>query len=204
MQFLLSIEQLDDITCYSWDAAFSPKEEQQIADVLQMDNINKLTRVNIGPGADLMVILLAINTIAETFLVASKILEGTAAWKKLIAKIKGFIHRQELISIDEDGAKILAIDYLSQHYQYDKIELIANHVINITDISGMIQLSDKLAKRPHNYYVQAYCLDGEFKIILGITSTGDVNLIKAFCLSNYGLEELQDNARCIRPVTGQK
>lgn len=193
MQILLNIDGLADITNDSWEERFSPEEEKRIADTLQMENVEELSRVNIGPGADLMVILLAINTIAETYLVASKILEGSDGWKKLIAKIKEFICKQELVSVDEDGAKLLAIDFISQHYQYERIDLIASQVINITDVSGMIHLSSELAKRPHNYYVQAYSLDNEIKIILGITSDGEVKLIKAYGWSPYGLNEQEDN-----------
>lgn len=189
MQILLNIDELAEITNDSWDEHFSPEEEKRIADTLQMGNVEELARVNIGPGADFLVILLTINTIVETYLVASKILEGYDGWKRLIAKIKQFINRRELVSVDEDGAKILAIDFISQHYQYKSIDLIASQVINITDVSGMICLSSELAKRPHNYYVQTYCLDNENKIILGITSDGEVKLIKAYGWSPYGLNE---------------
>ena len=192
MKLLLSIDELEDIVNDSWEENFAEKEEHKIIDVLQMSNIKKLARVNIGPGADLMVILLAINTVADSFLIASKILEGTEGWNKLITRIKSFICKHELVSIDEDGAKILAIDYISQHYQYEKIELIASQVINITDVSSMIRLSDELAKRPHNFYIQAYCLDEENKIIIGITSSGKVQLIKSFGWSPYGLMELEE------------
>lgn len=192
MQILLNKDELADIANDSWEEHLSKEEEKRIADILQMEDVEEITRVNIGPGADLMVILLAINTIADTYLVASKILEGTDGWKKLISKIKQFISKRELVSIDEDGAKILAIDYLTQHYQYERIDLISSQIINITDVSGMIRLSSELAKRPHNYYVQAFCIDNENTIILGITSDGEVKLIKAYGWSPYGLSELED------------
>ena len=88
MQILLNTDELAEITNDSWDEHFSPEEEKRIADTLQMENVEEITRVNIGPGADLLVISLAINTIVDTYLVASKILEGSDGWKKLIAKLK--------------------------------------------------------------------------------------------------------------------
>jgi len=192
MQILLNIDELADVTNDGWEEHFSTEEERRIVETLQLENVEELARVNIGPGADLMVILLSINAIADTYLVASKILEGSAGWKKLISKIKQFINKRELVSVDEDGAKILAIDFLTQHYQYERIDLISSQVINITDVSGLIRLSSELAKRPHNYYIQAYCLDNEKKIILGITSDGEVKLIKAYGWSPYGLNEQED------------
>lgn len=154
-----------------------------------MEGVQKLSRVNIGPGADFLTILVVINTIADTYLVASKLLEGSEAWKKLLEKIKGFISKKQLISIDEEGAKFLAVDYLVSHYSCDSIELVDSHVINITDISGMVRNTSELAKKPHNYYVQTYLVNGEDTVVLGIRSDGEVKLIKAFGLSNYGLDE---------------
>jgi len=153
--------------------------------------VEKLERVIIGPGADLLVILAAILTITDTVLLAPNILEGYDSWKKLIERIKGFISKKQLVSIDEEGAKLLAIDYIVNHYSCNDIELVDSHVINITDISGKVRNTSELAKRPHNYYVQTYRINGEDRIILGIRSDGEVKLIKAFGLSNYGLCELK-------------
>lgn len=191
MELLLNIDELSHITNDGWDDSFKEKEERQIKEVLQMDGIEKVARVNIGPGADLLTILVAINITLDTYLVASKILEGSEAWKKLIVKIKDFISKKQLLSIDEDGAKILAINYIVEHYSYDDIELIDSHVINIAEVSCKPDASSDLAKKPHNYYIQTYCINGENRLILGIRSDGEVKLIKGFGLSNYGLIEMQ-------------
>lgn len=190
MELLLNIDELSDITNRGWDESFQADEEKQIKDVLQMDGVERVARVNIGPGADLLTILVAINTLVDTYLVASKLLEGSEAWKKLISRIKGFISKKQLVSIDEDGAKLLAIDYLVSNYSCDTIEFVDSHVINITDISGMVHNTSELAKKPHNYYVQTYHVNGENTVILGIRSDGEVKQIKTFGLSNYGLNEI--------------
>lgn len=57
----------------------------------------------------------------------------------------------------------------------------------------MIRFSDELAKRPHNFYILAYCLDDENKIAIGITSRGKVQLIKSFGWSPHELMELEEN-----------
>lgn len=191
MEILLNIEELSDITNDGWDDTFKKDEEQQIRNVIQMDDVTKVARVNIGPGSDFMTILTIVNTVVETFLIASKLLEGSEAWKKLIDKIKGFISKCQLVSIDEEGAKILAIDYISEHYSYDSIELVDSHVINIAEVSCKPDASSELAKKPHNYYVQTYCINGEDRLVLGVRSDGEVKLIKAFDLSNYGLHEIK-------------
>lgn len=191
MELLLNIEELSDVTNDSWDDSFKKDEEQQIRNVLQMDDVDKVARVNIGPGSDFMTILTVVNTVVETFLIASKLLEGNDGWKKLIGIIKGFISKKQLVSIDEEGAKILAINYISEHYSYDAIELVDSHVINIAEVSCKPDASSELAKKPHNYYVQTFCINGEDRLILGVRSDGEVKLIKAFDLSNYGLHEIR-------------
>ncbi len=191
MELLLEIEELSDITNNSWNQSFQAEEEKKIKEVLQMDGIERLERVNIGPGADVMTILVIINTIVNTFHLPKRIKDGYEIWKDIILKIKEFISKKQLVSIDEDGVKLLAIDYIVTHYDCDTAELIDNHVINITDLSGIINSSSELAKRPHNYYIQTYCLNDLETIILGIRSDGEVKLIKHFGLSNYGLEEIK-------------
>lgn len=190
MELLLNIEELSHITYNGWDETFDAKEEKQIKDVLQIDGVEKLARVNIGPGADLLTILVFINTIAETYLVASKILEGSESWKQLITKIKGFISKNQLVSVDEDGAKVLAINFILEHFSYDKLVIVDSHVINLSELSGMLSTSFMLAKTPHNYYILTFSVDGEDHLIIGVRSDGEVKLIKHFGLCNYGLDEI--------------
>lgn len=192
MELLLDIDELSDITNNSWDESFTESEEKHIKNVLQIDGVENLLRVNIGPGADLLVILTTIFLVTDTLLFAPKLMEGYDSWKKLIERIKGFISKKQLVSVDEDGAKLLALDYIVNHYHCDAIELVDSHVINITDLSGMIRNTSELAKRPHNYYIQTYYINGENSVILGIRSDGEVKLIKEFRLSNYGLVELSE------------
>ncbi len=131
-----------------------------------------------------------INTIVNTFHLPKRIKDGYESWKGIILKIKELISKKQLVSIDEEGVKLLAIDYIVTNFDCDAAELIDSHVINITDLSSMINSSSKLAKKPYNYYIQTFCLNGEETIVLGIRSDGEVKLIKHFGLSNYGLTEI--------------
>ena len=188
MELLLDIDELSDITYGGFDETFKNDDEKQIKNVLQIDGIEQVARVNIGPGADLLTICVVINTVLDTFLVASKLLEGCESWKKLITKIKSFISKRQLVSVDEEGAMLLAIDFISSNYKYNDIALIDSHIINIAEVSEAYTFD--LANKPHNYYIQTYRINGEEKIIVGIRSDGEVKLIKSFGLSNYGLVEI--------------
>lgn len=190
MELLLDINELSDITNNSLDESFQVDEEKQIKNVLQLDGVERLERVNICPGADVLTILVIINTIVNTFHLPKRIKDGYESWKGIIMKIKDFISKKQLVSIDEEGVELLAIDYIVANFDCNTADLVDSHVINITDLSGMINSSSELAKRPHNYYIQTYRLDGEETIILGMRSDGEVKLIKHFGLSNYGFEEI--------------
>ena len=190
MELLLDINELSDITNNSLDESFQVDEEKQIKNVLQLDGVERLERVNICPGADVLTILVIINTIVNTFHLPKRIKDGYESWKGIIMKIKDFISKKQLVSIDEEGVELLAIDYIVANFDCNTADLVDSHVINITDLSGMISSSSELAKRPHNYYIQTYRLDGEETIILGMRSDGEVKLIKHFGLSNYGFEEI--------------
>lgn len=191
MELLLNIDELSDITNNSWNQSFQANEEEKIKNVIQLDGVERLERVNIGPGADVLTILVIINTIVNTFHLPKRIKDGYDSWKGIILKIKDFISKKQLVSIDEEGVELLTIDYIVTHFDCNTADLVDSHIINITDLSGMINSSSELAKKPHNYYIQTYRLDGEDTIILGICSNGEVILIKHFGLSNYGLEEMK-------------
>ena len=190
MELLLSIESVSDIVNDSWDLDFSDKEERKIREAINLEGVNKLARINIGPGADFLVILAAVNIVVDAFLVGSKALEGMESWKKIITKIKGFKQKNELVSLDAEAAELLAIDYLYGRFEYDTIKLIDSHCFNITNLEGLVQNSSYLARKPYNYYIQSYLLDNEHHVIVGVTSSGEVTILKQFGLSNYGLEEI--------------
>lgn len=186
----MNIESVSDIVNNSGDLEFSEKEERKIREAISLDGVNKIARINIGLGADLLVILAAVNIVADVFLVGSKALEGMESWKKIIAKIKGFKQKNELVSLDAEAAELLAIDYLYGRFEYDTIKLIDGHCFNITDLEGLSQISSNLARKPYNYYIQSYLLDGERHVIVGVMSSGEVTILKQFGLSNYGLKEI--------------
>lgn len=190
MKVLVDIDKLRDIVNDSWNTTFTVEESRQIHAELGIDGVTQVLRVNIGPGADLLVILVVINTVVDSFLVASKLLEGIDGWKKTISWFKQLMKSEELVSVDEAGATVLALDYLARNYDYDTISKEDTHMIPFSDLLGMIPANQTgVARHPHAYYVQTYLLDSDLYCVLGIKSTGEVNLIKSFRLNPYALQE---------------
>lgn len=59
----------------------------------------------------------------ETFSLIPSALDGMKQWKSVIETIKRLIAKRELVAIDEKGAQMLAIDYMSNHYSYKYLHI---------------------------------------------------------------------------------
>ena len=142
MEILLNIDELSDIVNNGWDESFKENEEQQIKEMLQMDGVDKLARVNIGPGADLLTICVVINTLFDTFLVASKLLEGCESWKKLITKIKGFIHVVHIAEVSDRYAFELANEPHNYYIQTYSIDFEERLILGIRSDGEVLLIKD--------------------------------------------------------------
>ena len=191
MELLFHLKELDD---KSPVASVRPIVEDEVRKSLELeDESATFSMVNIGTGADFFVILSTILLVKDFVMMAPSVLEGLESWKVLIGKIKRWISKRDLISGDEEFAKLVAVDYLMSHYQYEKHRLVDMHTIETCDFSSMIINRDgELPKHPHNYYIQTYELNDGRIIILGIKSSGEVNLIKVFECDPYGLLEIEE------------
>ena len=152
----------------------------------------KVTEVNIGPGADWIVTLIEYADVFLTlFSLPTVIKDGIKDWKWLIEKLRGFRSRKEMISVDEDGAACLAIDYLAEKYGEDaKLEIICHYIIPLADLSGMIHFQEEtFASHPYDYYIQAYRVNSIIKI-LGIRATGEIRELESFEVTAWGVEDI--------------
>lgn len=188
MQILLNIEEdvyyelCPNDSNLNWEAlerVYGLKESEESVDI-----------VNIGPGADWMVLLTTFN-IAWTLFQAPDIIRNSLdTWKRLINKIKSFKSNKKLISLDLDAAGMLAIDYLAEKYGDDSdFNLMDAHAIPIVDITGMVRnAKPSLADHPYGYYIYTFSLAGRI-IVMSVRSTGEIRELEAF---NYSLEGLED------------
>lgn len=75
---------------------------------------------------------------------------------------------------------------IARHETITSLEKIQDTTINLVDVSGMIPLNSNLSAKPHNYYIQAYRINNEDIYVIGITSSGEVSIIKHFGFNPYG------------------
>ena len=187
MQLLLDIEELFQVI----ESLDDPDAEKQAKETIGLRDEDSVKCANIGPGADWLVILTTISTVGLAILKGPTVIrDGLRDWKWLIDKIKGYINKQQLVSVDEEGAFYLAVNYLAEKFGEDaSFRLIDSHTFNIVDLSGMIINREKsLADHPHNYYVFVFNIAYR-NIVLSVRSTGEIRQLESFDDMPYGLSD---------------
>ena len=88
-------------------------------------------------------------------------------------------------------AASIAIELISQKEEIVKLEKIHETTINLVDVSFMLPQNISLSAKPHNYYIQAYRINDEEVYVVGVTSTGNADIIKHFGFNPYGIRDIK-------------
>ena len=115
--------------------------------------------------------------------------DGIDGWIEIGKKLQKLFRGKKIVSIDIDGATALAIDQIAKQGRIVSLEKIQETTINLVDVSGMISVNSELSKKPHNYYIQTYRINDEDIYVVGIKSSGEVEIIKHFIFNPYGISE---------------
>ena len=188
MQVLLNIpEAYFEDEC---SPAFAYKERAKIEKEYNLRPMDDIEVVNIGPGADWIVILATISIAWKVFQVPGQIKKSLEGCDWLIKKLKGYIKKDQLVSLDQDAAGMLAIDYLANKYGEDEsFDLLDSYTIPIVDITGMVRNSiGGLTNQPHCYHIFTFRIAGRI-IILSVRSTGKIRELETFHDMPYGLSD---------------
>lgn len=192
MELLLNLEKFEEKIN---GEGLTPADIEQIKKELEFDGDKEVSEQNIGPGADVMVILVSILTVANIFLLGDKIDKGIEGWVKLGKRLKNLFSKKELVAVDKDGASLLAIEFISTFETIQSLEKEAEHEINLVRLDGLFgdgRTPNELISKPYNYFIQTYLVNDDKHYVIGVKSTGEVNLIKCFEFGNpYGLSEIK-------------
>jgi len=190
MEILLNIDNYEE-----WESngnlALSKNEKERIKEQINFGNIRKYSIANIGPGADWIVILLLFDLGLQLIKVGAEINDGIDGWIGLGKKLHKLFYRNKIVSIDNDGATALAINLIAKKEKIDRLEKIQESTINLADLSGFIRGNKGLSNKPHNYYIQTYCINNNDVYVIGVKSTGKAEIIKHFCYDLNGLVEIK-------------
>lgn len=188
MEILVNIDNYEEWACDD-SSDFSDKEKENIKKQVGFDNITDIELVNIGPSADFFVILLVVSI--GLIKLGAEINDGINGWIGIGKKIRSLFRRKKVVSVDKDGAAALAIELIARKENIIRLVKIQETTINLADLSGMIPDNKGLSKRPHNYYIQTYCVNDDDIYIIGIKSTGETNIIKHFSYNLHGIDEIK-------------
>ncbi len=198
MDFLLSdFDKIGEVANSSFDEYLTESERKQVCNATGFHpDDSEFKRLNIGPGADLMVILAAVWSVVEVIGTFYTAIDLSVKFGKYIAKINEFVKSRKLVSMDEDAAKLLVMNYLVETFKTDTVQLINAHTVTPSCGGTYKEYPEHpIANAPHRYYIFEYRIDGGHTVVLGVKSTGEIEVIKAFEFDPYGLEELPMEAR---------
>lgn len=190
MEILLDIDICENLTCED-TLEISTDDKEEIKKRLDIENICDTQFVNIGPGADLIVLLLILDLGLNVLKIGSEINDGIDGWIGIGKKLSKLFQRKKIVSIDLDGATSMAIELIARRERIIKLEKIQETAINLVDVSRMIHINSTLSAKPLNYYIQTYKINDEDIYVIGITSSGEANIIKHFGFDPYGINEIK-------------
>jgi hypothetical protein len=184
---------LDEIANSSFNELLTDDEKRVVCNYTGLDqDTSDFKRLNIGPGADLFVILATIWKTIEAVGTLYTAVDLSVKFGSFIGKIKEFVKNRQLVSIDEDGAKLLAMDYVIKNFNSNSIKVIALETIIPSGGGSYIDYpGHAITKTPHRYYIIVFEIDDANTIVMGVKSTGEMEVLKAFEFDPYGLRELR-------------
>lgn len=187
MEILLGIEGNENL---SHDGIFENCiNKDKIEKSLKCGNVCNAELVNIGPGADWVVLLVIVDIGLKILELGSIINNGIDGWIGIGKRLSKLFQHKSIVSIDITGATSLAIELIAREVNIVQLEKLQETSINIVDVSGMIPINKGLSARPHNYYIQTYKVNEMDVYVIGIMSNGEAHIIKHFVANQYGIWE---------------
>lgn len=183
MELLFNIDNYEE-KMSSDELTLNETEKKKIINEIAISNVESVEFVNIGAGADCMVVLVGIRLVYEIIKAGKYINDGIDGWIKIGNRLKNLVKRNKIISIDSEGATLLAIELISQKEKINVFEVMQEDTINLVDMSGVLPENKGLAAKPFNYFVKTINVNDETLYIIGVNSTGEATIIKQYDVSN--------------------
>lgn len=183
MELLFNIDNYEE-KMSSDELTRNETEKKKLINEIAISNVESVEFVNIGAGADCMVVLVGIRLVYEIIKAGKYINDGIDGWIKIGNRLKNLVKRNKIISIDSEGATLLAIELISQKEKINAFEVMQEDTINLVDMSGFLPKNKGLAAKPFNYFVKTINVNHETLYIIGVNSTGEATIIKRYDVSN--------------------
>lgn len=157
------------------------------SDLRQIDNTYSIKNVNIGEGADWIMLLAVLNGITTVFLLGDKIDKGIEGWIKIGNRLKKILLRSDRVYFDKEAAGLIAVEYLAGKHHLKSLKLVMESELPIKDLSGMLhdrESKDFIAK-PYSVYFMTFEVNEHLLLSLSVRSDGVVNEHYTFDMNTY-------------------
>ena len=150
--------------------------------------------INIGAGADWIVVLQTIGSVAEFIKAGIDLAEKIIDYKKAAQKLLESKKEESLIAVDTEGAKLLSIQKISEYENITSIEFTDQMVVPLVDLNSTFCKKRKgLACHPFNHYTFVLKVNKYKVYITNVTSSGDVEVTRYYeCISDHPTDRTEE------------
>lgn len=172
----------DDLMNMTIDEIESDELEEIKSELNQIDKFYRLKEINLGEGADWILILAVINSITTVFLLGEKIDKGIEGWIKVGKRLKKIFSKSDKVYFDINAAKILALEHLSNKYEIKTIKLVAESELAFKDLSLFLLDREKnqFISKPYTMYFIAFEINNRLMVSLSVRSDGLISEVHIF------------------------
>lgn len=173
---ILPKELSEDLMNYKLSDIQSQELNDIVTELKEIDNNLDVSEVNLGRGADWILILATLGSITSVIALGDKLEKGIEGWIKIGKRILNIFKKSDRVYLDENAAKIIAITHISNKIDIKNIELIDNHTTFLVDFSHWFKQRnpESLEAKPFNIYNFTFQVNDNSTISLSIKSNGEI------------------------------
>lgn len=159
---------LSEITSDVWD--------EILKELNELDQTVQIKEVNLGKGADWILILAVLSSIAGVISIGDKLEKGIDGWIKIGKRLGKLFKKSDRLYVDVDAAKILAITFISEFLDINNLALVDSHITTLTDFSNWFKdrKTEDFISKPFNIYYFTFEVNSEKVITLAVKSNGEI------------------------------
>lgn len=158
-------------------------ESKELEDILselnEIDSDVKISNINLGSGADWVLLLAIFGSITSVIALGEKLDKGIEGWVNIGKRVNKIFKKTDKLYLDENGAKIIALTKISEKYHINTVTLMDSHIISLVDFSGLFldRNPNDFTTKPFNIYNFTFDLNNERTICYSIKSNGEITEI---------------------------
>lgn len=166
----------EELINYELSDIHSQELNEILKELKEIDNNVDIAEINLGRGADWILILATLNSIIGVMALGDKLEKGIDGWIKIGKRISKIFNKSDRVYLDDNAAKIIAITHISNKIDIKDIKLIDQHTTILVDFSDWFKQrnSESFEAKPFNIYNYTFEVNNDRTISLSIKSNGEI------------------------------